>query len=184
MLAFFVFVAKDVRNPATGGFYVLNHGGHTMVLIASVTNAHWDRLKVGTKSYVRHDQRDRIIEALGPLGDHLADVDEETLSRCHRYLDEETLSRCYRYLRARFSFPFAAHYPAPTNSIECLQYRCTALELLDPINDICDEFDGIFCKTRKGKVEVNVPLIDLEVPQDSPNSLLIEDYWFWFWNWR
>ena len=58
------------------------------------------------------------------------------------------------------------------------------VELLDPTKDICDEFDGIFCKTRKGKYETNLPLIELEVPDDSPNFQLIEDYWYWFWNWR
>jgi hypothetical protein len=29
-----------------------------------------------------------------------------------------------------------------------------------------------------------VPLIELEIPGDSPNFQLIEDYWHWFWNWR
>ena len=48
----------------------------------------------------------------------------------------------------------------------------------------CDEFDGIFCKTRKGKYEVNLPLTELNVPDDSPNFQFIEDYWYWFWNWR
>ena len=43
------------------------------------------------------------------------------------------------------------------------------MELLDPAKDICDEFDGILCKVRKGKYEINLPLTELEVPQDSPN---------------
>ena len=115
---------------------------------------------------------DRIIEALGALGEHLPNV------------DEETLSRYYNYLSARLSFPFTAHYPEPTTSLEEVQYRCTVLELLDPTKDICDDFDGIFCKTRKGKYEINLPLIELEVPDDSPNLQFIEDYWYWFWNWR
>ena len=58
------------------------------------------------------------------------------------------------------------------------------VELLDPANGICDEFDGIFCKARKGRYKIDVPLTELEIPQDSPNFQLIEDYWFWFWNWR
>ena len=65
-----------------------------------------------------------------------------------------------------------------------MQHRCTVVELLDPVNDICDEFDGIFCKTRKGKYEVNLPLTELEISEDSPNFQFIEDYWYWFWNWR
>ena len=58
------------------------------------------------------------------------------------------------------------------------------MELLDPTQYLGDEFDGIFCKTRKGKFEVNLPLIELHVPEGSPNFQLIEDYWYWFWNWR
>ena len=110
--------------------------------------------------------------ALGPLGEHSPSV------------DEETLSRYYNYLSARMSFPFAAHYPEPRSSLEEVQYRCVVLELLDPTKDIYDDFDGIFCKTRKGKYEINLPLIDLEIPQDSRNFQFIEDYWHWFWNWR
>ena len=142
-----------------------------MVLLAPVTDALWDGPKVVAKSYRKPNQRDRIIQALGPVRQQLPGV------------DEETLSRYFRYLTVTLSFPFTAHYPAPTNSLEEQQGRCTVLELLDPIN-ICDEFDGIFCKTRKGNFEVNLPLIELEIPQDSPNFELIEDYWFWFWNWR
>ena len=58
------------------------------------------------------------------------------------------------------------------------------LELLNPKKHLGDEFDGIFCKTRKGKYEVNLPLTELQIPLDSPNSQLIEDYGYWFWNWR
>ena len=142
------------------------------MLLATVADAHRNDIKVVPESYPELCQKDRIIEALGPLGEHLPSV------------DEETLSRYYNYLSARMSFPFAAHYPEPKSSLEEVQYRCTGLELLDPTNDMYDDFDGIFCKTRKGKYEINLPLIELEIPQDSPNFQLIEDYWFWFWNWR
>ena len=143
-----------------------------MLLLATIADAPWNDLKVVAEPCPELDQRDRIREALGPLGEHLPSV------------DEETLSRYYKYLTARLSFPFPAHYPEPKTSLEEVQHRCTVVELLDPVNDICDEFDGIFCKTRKGKYEVNLPLIELEIPDDSPNFQFIEDYWYWFWNWR
>ena len=57
-------------------------------------------------------------------------------------------------------------------------------ELLDPEKHLGDGFDGIFAKTSKGKYKINLPLIELEVPDDTPNCQFIEDYWFWFWNWR
>ena len=142
------------------------------MLLATAADAHWNGLTVVVESCPEHDRRDRIIDALGPFGGHPPSV------------DEETLSRYYNYLSARMSFPFAAHYPKPTTSLEDVQYRCIVMELLDPTKDIFDEFDGIFCKTRKGKFENNLPLIELEISQDGPYFQLIEDYWFWFWNWR
>jgi hypothetical protein len=141
-------------------------------MLATVTNVHGNCLEVVAESNARHDQMDRIIEALGALDEHLPKV------------NEETLSRYYNYLSARLSFPFAAHYPEPTTSLEEVQYRCTVLELLDLTKDILDDFDGIFCKTRKGKYEINLPLIDLYLPEDSFSFKLIDDYWYWFWNWR
>jgi len=99
-------------------------------------------------------------------------------------VDEESHFRYYKYLTEHLCFPFTVHYPEPTTSLEEVQYRCTVLELLDPARFFGGEFDGIFCKTCKGKFDVNLPLIELEVPDDSPNFQFIEDYWYWFWNWR
>ena len=143
-----------------------------MLLLATIADVNWNDLKVVTEPCPEPDQRERILEALWPLGEHLPSV------------DQETLSRYYKYLTVRLSFPFAATYPEPKTLLEEVQHRCTVVELLDPAKDICDEFDGILCKTRKGKYEITLPLIELEIPQDSPNFQFIEDYWYWFWNWR
>ena len=143
-----------------------------MTLLASLADFHCNGLQVVTESHSQRDQRDRILEALWPLGDDLPSV------------DQETLSRYYKYLSVRLSFPFTATYPEAKTALEEVQHRCTVVELLDPAKDICDEFDGILCKTRKGKYEVKLPLIELEISHDSPNFQLVEDYWFWFWNWR
>jgi hypothetical protein len=99
-------------------------------------------------------------------------------------VDEELLSRYYEYLAEHLCLPFVAHFPKPTNLEEEDEFRCTVLELLDPAKHMGDGFDGIFSKTSKGKYEINLPLIELEVPDDSPNFQFIEDYWFWFWNWQ
>ena len=81
------------------------------------------------------------------------------------------------YLTVRLSFPFTAYYPEPTTTLEEVRHRCAVVELLDPAAiDICHEFGRIFCKTRKGKYEINLPLIELEIPQGSPNFQFIEDY--------
>jgi len=142
------------------------------MLLATVADAHRSGIQVVSESYQELNQKDRIIEALGLLGEQLPSV------------DEDTLSRYYTYLTARLSFPFTAYYPEPTTTLEEVRHRCVVVELLDPVNGIRDEFDGIFCKTRKGKYEINLPLIELEIPQNSPNFQFIEDYWYWFWNWR
>jgi hypothetical protein len=74
-----------------------------MLLLATVADAHWNGLQVVAKSCRKPAQRDRIKEALGPLGGYLPTV------------DEKNLARYYLYLMARLSFPFTAHYPEPTN---------------------------------------------------------------------
>lgn len=99
-------------------------------------------------------------------------------------VDDEPLSRYYQHLSKRLCFPFFAHFPKPATSQEEEEFRCTVLELLNPAKHLGDGFDGLFAKTRKGKYEINLPLIDLELPDDSPNFQFIEDYWYWFWNWR
>jgi hypothetical protein len=67
---------------------------------------------------------------------------------------------------------------------ERAEFRRTVVEVLDPTRYACDEIDGIFCKTRQGNFEVNLPLIELHRPENSRNGQLIEDYWYWMWNWR
>jgi hypothetical protein len=98
--------------------------------------------------------------------------------------DDRLLTRYYHYLCENLSFPLCAHYPAPRSPAEAALYRCTVLELLDPSRCVGDEIDGIFCRVWKAGFEVNLPLLELEVPQDSPDSQLIADYRSWFWNWR
>jgi hypothetical protein len=142
-----------------------------MLLLDTIAGAHWNRITVVPKSSPELNQRDRIIEALGS-GSHIPKVDEEPLSRYYKYLTEH------------LCFPFTATYPEARNSAEEDEFRCTVLELLDPARHLGDAFDGIFSKTAKGKYEINLPLIELELPADSPNFQYVEDYWYWFWNWR
>jgi hypothetical protein len=135
-------------------------------------NSQWTESNAIIERPAKERQLDRIAAALGLFSGPLPEVDDESL---YRY---------YEYLSAHLTFPFASHYPEPANSREETQFRCTVLELLNPSKHLGDMFDGIFCKTRKGKYEVNLPLIEMEVPHDSPNFHLIEDFWYWFWNYR
>ena len=137
-----------------------------------LTDSQWTGLDVVTEPPSRDGQIGRITAALGLASGPLPNV------------DDETFLRYYEYLSANLTFPFTAHYPEPANSREETQFRCTVLELLDPSEYCGDMFDGIFSKTRKGKYEINLPLIELEVAPDSPNFQLIDDFWYWLWNWR
>jgi hypothetical protein len=138
------------------------------------TCTHYNAVSIGSSAVgvFEGSQIDRIMAALGMTSHDIPRV------------DDDTLSRYYRHLSAKLSFPFIAHYPEPKSAREQTEFRCVVLELLDPNEHIGDEFDGIFCKTRKGRYEINLPLIELELPSDSPNFQFIEDYWYWFWNWR
>ena len=142
-----------------------------MLLLATTADAHLTATKAVTEPCPEPDQEDRIIAALDS-GNQIPRV------------DEEMLARYYEHLSANLSFPFAAHYPEPMKPQDEEEFRCTVLELIDPATHLGDGFDGIFSKTNKGKYEINLPLIDLEVTDDSPNFQFIEDYWYWFWNWR
>jgi hypothetical protein len=137
------------------------------------TDIDWAELNPAAQSLSPSQcQRRRIMTALGLTHGRLPKV------------DDETLSRYYRYLAAKLPLPFVAYYPKPKDARQERDFRCVVLELLDPAVYLGDGFDGIFCKTRKGKYEINLPLIELEVPQDSPAFELIDDFWYWFWNWR
>lgn len=129
-------------------------------------------LSLAAALQARQEQPQRILAALGLTKGSLPKV------------DPSTLWRYYAYLSAKIAFPFFAYYPDPWSAGKQDQRRRAILELLDPSRHLGGEFDGIFCKTRAGKYEVNLPLIELYVPQDDPNFQLIEDYWYWFWNWR
>jgi hypothetical protein len=139
--------------------------------LATTTLAPWNGIEVVPEPRPELNQQNRIIKALGSVR-HIPRVDEESLSRYYKYLTEH------------LSFPSLAHHPKPATFLEEEEFRCTVLELLDPVEHLGDEFDGIFCKTAKGKYEINLPLIDLYLPEDSISFQLIDDYWFWFWNWR
>jgi hypothetical protein len=140
--------------------------------IPTMTNTNWNGPQVPVVSTPSADQKERIRAAFGLTSGDLPRVDQDTLAQYQAYL------------AVNMALPFTAYYPQPASAQEKSQFRCTVREVLDPTRYLGDEFDGIFCKTRKGKFEVNLPLIELQIPRDSPAFQLVEDYCYWFWNWR
>jgi hypothetical protein len=136
------------------------------------SNFPWTVLHAVAETAPQETQADRIAAALGLVGEPLPEV------------DDEVLFRYYEYLAEHLAFPFAAHYPEPSNQREQAQFRCQVWELLDPSEQLGDIFDGVFCQTRKGEYELNLPLIDLHVAEDSPNFQLLEDFRHWLAHWR
>ena len=140
--------------------------------LSTIPEVTWGGFRPPAASAGSVRQAERIMAVLGVSRGGVPHVSEETLARYHKYL------------AANLALPFFAYYPQPTNSDENSQFRRIVVELLDPTRYASDEIDGIFCKTRQGNFEVNLPLIELHLPENSPNSQLIEDYWYWMWNWR
>jgi len=117
-------------------------------------------------------RRKRILAALGPAANQNVRV------------SEESLASYYDYLAAHLELPFVACYPRPSTPAQAAADRCEVIKLLDPRTDICDEFDGIYCQTRKGRFLVNLPLVELTIMTPGSNFELLSDYEFWFWHWR
>ncbi len=140
--------------------------------LSTIAEMNWSEPQLAAGFSFETGQTERIKAALGVTTGELPKV------------DEETLARYYAYLSARLPLPLTAYYPQPRTAQEKAEFRCTVVELLDPTRYLGDEFDGIFCKVRKGAFEVNLPLLELHVPEGSASFQLIEDYWYWFWNWR
>ena len=60
----------------------------------------------------------------------------------------------------------------------------TVVALLPP--DHCGNRDelGLHCQAKRGMQIIELPLADVELTHNTPNSRLLDDYWYWFWNWR
>jgi hypothetical protein len=132
---------------------------------------HFEKKPVPSRR-LEKNQRARILVALGETGNDIPQV------------NTDTVFRYYRYLSAYLSFPYPARYPHSASRWQEIAGDFTVLGLLDPAHRQGGDYDGIFCKTMNGNYEVNLPLIELEVPHDHPNYQILEDYWYWFWNWR
>lgn len=139
---------------------------------ATMNDLPWPGPRIIVQPQPERERRKRILTALGLQGNQDLRV------------SEESLGRYYDYLAAHLELPFAACYPRPSDSTPAVVDRCEVIELLDPRTDICDEFDGIYCQTRKGRFVVNLPLVELTVLPPSKNLEILGDYEYWFWHWR
>jgi hypothetical protein len=119
-----------------------------------------------------NDQEERIRAALGLAHGPRPEVQSQWL---HRYYD---------YLAAHLSLPFDGDYAEDISGYRQLVAPVIVVALLHPGEHGRHEDFGLLCRARRGEQQIELPLADVELPPDSPNSQLIEDYWYWFWNWR
>jgi hypothetical protein len=96
------------------------------------------------------------------------------------------LRNYFEYLVSNLSFPFEAQLTEEVGYYRQPSYsQVTVMSLVQPDDSRRhQEYYGLICTVRKAGLEVEAPLVDLEVAEDYPNFQLIEDYWYWIWNWR
>ena len=142
------------------------------MLFAAMNDAPWPGPWMTVQPQPDRERKKRILAALGLPASKNPRV------------NEDSLALYYDYLSAHLELPFVACYPRPSSPAHAALDRCEVIELLDPRTDLCDEFDGIYCQTRKGRFLVNLPLVELTVLPPSKNLELLADYEYWFWHWR
>ncbi len=92
-----------------------------------------------------------------------------------------TLLRYYRYLSSRLTLPCEARY---SSDADATIYPVTVTGLVDPETMPSDNRAELCCIAyHRNKAEI-LPLVDIEVGDDSLNFPILEDYWFWLWNLR
>jgi hypothetical protein len=123
-----------------------------------------------TRPLSKNDQDDRIRAIFGLTSD---DPLPPT--------NVENLRRYGSYLRRQLSFPFEGSYTAEIGPFEEAKYLITVLGILD--DDNCDEEEGVLCRAEQHGESVELPLANLEVPDNSYHRQLVEDYSYWFGNW-
>jgi len=121
---------------------------------------------------INNNQEERIRAALGLVRGPLPEVETKWL---HRYYD---------YLVENLSLPFEAEYAEDIAGYRQVVSPIAVVALLHPDDHGRHEEFGLLCRAKRGGQTLELPLADVELTDNSPNSRLIDDYWYWFWNWR
>jgi hypothetical protein len=96
---------------------------------------------------------------------------------------DETLATYYDSLLSKLSMPFEALYCPSTGEVRQLIHYIHVVELTDPRQGRTRNLHGLFCKAQNAKELLDLPLVELGVREDNPNSQLLDDYAYWFVNW-
>ena len=99
------------------------------------------------------------------------------------HVSEETLRVYERFLREKLSFPFEG-ISEDDEFDEGRKGNIKVTDMIELDESAGREFYGLFCKGKRGRRAVVLPLALLRVPEDDPNRQIVRDYNAWFWNYR
>ena len=97
---------------------------------------------------------------------------------------DESLAGYYDHLVAQLSLPFEALYCQNDGEMRQLIHYVRVTEITDPREGRKRNLHGLFCKAQNLKEVLELPLAELGVREENPNSQLIDDYSYWFVNSR
>ena len=93
----------------------------------------------------------------------------------------DTDEKYYHYLKSTLQFPFAARYIDESVPYDKGRDRTgTVIQMFEDFHT--DEGHGAMCQIREGDRLREMPLAELDVPEDDPNRQIIDDYTCWFYN--
>jgi len=90
-----------------------------------------------------------------------------------------TLGKYHAHLSTRLSFPFRALYAETRAPIVHLVRYIFVVRLLNPAGPVSR---GILCRVEALSETTELPLVEIGVPEDDPNSQLLDDFAYWFLN--
>ncbi len=98
-------------------------------------------------------------------------------------VDEHTLLVFYKHLTAQPLFPFDAMHTAEPSPLGIIRSCIKVLEIIDP-GKYPDERFALFCKARRGRRKIELPLANVEADKTDPRVQVFDDYAYWFENWQ
>lgn len=116
-------------------------------------------------------QTERLRAILGGDDDRLPRVRLDALRRFHSYLAEH------------LAFPFEGRLCQPIGPHRDTESPLQVIRLFDPVREYApEEMYGLICKARQNGKSLELPLDRIDVPENSPQTQLLEDYRHWLWN--
>jgi hypothetical protein len=92
------------------------------------------------------------------------------------------LRKYYDHLTANLTLPFEGRLADPVGPHRDTRSPLRVIRLLD-VDDYCpEEVYGSICKAEQDGGRIELPLDRIDVPDDSPNRQLLEDYRYWMRN--